>query len=404
MAIVQPPTGVDGHPTAPEHPRPSHAAEPLPSRIPRQEAPIITQVTRVDANLFFEAYLQATLGVATNPAFQIAAATWQQFVAQNFRVCVNGPGGQMTELVDEPILLEWRSSLEGGLYSSAWFSDFRTQRLADGSEECQVKMVRRFCSKFAEDLDLDALQLQIIAHNVSNQLRVVRHRYWMLPRIGYQINGFAPPSQLGQDAWVFTRFERSLKGRCACFLEVGANHAHEISNTWLLEKAGNWYGVSIDPFPKGDWPGTRPRSELVQSALGPEGGCLRFIAPGHVLGGLIDQVDLPRVMSSVPEHERPIVEVKTRNLALILQEARPLGKEVPIVIHYMSLDTEGSELDILQAFPWDKHILVSLTVEHNLREPVRTQIREFMSSKGLALDMQVEHDDFFLRPDFERFV
>merc|ERR1719188_1097934 len=143
------------------------------------------------------------------------------------------------------------------------------------------------------------------------------------------------------------------------FLEVGANHSEELSNTYLLEKACGWRGICVEPFPRGDW-STRS-AELVKCAVGPDGKHLRFIAPGHVLGGLLDQVDLPRVKRDVPPHEQSIVDVETRTLTTLLHgaegksqaKAAPGSSKMMPVIHYMSLDTEGSEYDILQVFPWD---------------------------------------------------
>merc|ERR1712083_372342 len=189
------------------------------------------------------------------------------------------------------------------------------------------------------------------------------------------------------------------------FLEVGANHSEELSNTFLLEKAAGWSGVCVEPFPRGDW--SSRAVELVRCAVGPDGKHLRFIAPGHVLGGLIDQIDLPRVRRDVPPEQQTIVDVETRTLATILRsavatQARGGGAPAPRVIHYMSLDTEGSEFDILMTFPWDEWKLLSITVEHNFKEPTRSRIRQLLESKGLHLDVSVEHDDFYLMTGFEQ--
>ena len=41
---------------------------------------------------------------------------------------------------------------------------------------------------------------------------------------------------------------------------------------------------------------------------------------------------------------------------------------------YLSLDTEGSELDILKAFPYQDFRFNCITVEHNFQERERAQI------------------------------
>lgn len=210
----------------------------------------------------------------------------------------------------------------------------------------------------------------------------------------------ASRSQIGQDLWVLQHF--GGLARPGFFLEVGANHSEELSNTLLLEKAAGWSGLCVEPFPRGDW-STRG-SELVRCAVGPDGKRLRFIAPGHVLGGLLDQVDLPRVTRDVPPDQRPIVEVETRTLGAILRGSDAARRQSPRVVHYMSLDTEGSEFDILMSFPWDEWKMLSITVEHNFQEPQRTRIRQLLESKGMYLDVSVEHDDFYLLTGFEQYL
>lgn len=163
-----------------------------------------------------------------------------------------------------------------------------------------------------------------------------------------------------------------------------------------------WTGICVEPFPVGDW--STLSAQLVRAAVGPDGGRLKFVAPGSVLGGLVNQIDLPRVLRDVPVENQQVVEVDTCTVASILRQAWAQREQVPRVIHYLSLDTEGSEYDILCAFPWDQWTLLSITVEHNFREPARTQIRQLLESRGFVLDVCVEHDDFFLLSGYERFL
>jgi hypothetical protein len=94
-------------------------------------------------------------------------------------------------------------------------------------------------------------------------------------------------SQYGQDIWVYetifqqtstVRFrmcgEKGPVDRPLFFLEVGAFHGFDISNTALLESKG-WHGISIDPFP--DLPSFQARAArgfpgrhiLLPAAVGP---------------------------------------------------------------------------------------------------------------------------------------
>ena len=62
---------------------------------------------------------------------------------------------------------------------------------------------------------------------------------------------------------------------------------------------------------------------------------------------------------------------------------RACPQDVPSVIDFVSLDTEGSELAILKAFPFDQYTVRTVAVEHNFVEPRRTQMRALLEAKGL---------------------
>merc|ERR1712061_842156 len=76
---------------------------------------------------------------------------------------------------------------------------------------------------------------------------------------------------------------------------------------------------------------------------------------------------------------------------------------IPNVIHYMSLDTEGTEYDILLQFPFDKYRVLAITVETGTPklEPKRSQIQSLLESHGFFLDVRVEHDEFYLQTGYE---
>ena len=70
--------------------------------------------------------------------------------------------------------------------------------------------------------------------------------------------------------------------------------------------------------------------------------------------------------------------------------------DIPPVIDYWSLDTEGSELMLLSSFPWDRYKVNLVTVEHNQEEPKRSKIRELLTAKGFK-QVQIDHpyEDYY---------
>ena len=92
----------------------------------------------------------------------------------------------------------------------------------------------------------------------------------------------------------------------------------------------------------------------------------------------------------------PKIQAKTVTLNTLLDEYN-----APSVIDYISLDTEGSELKILQAFDFRKWEVRIFSIEHNTE--VRDDgtnyidsIRSLMESKGYACEMNRWDAYFYL--------
>jgi len=69
-------------------------------------------------------------------------------------------------------------------------------------------------------------------------------------------------------------------------------------------------------------------------------------------------------------------EVNTISLNDLLLRYR-----APSIIDYLSIDTEGSEIDILESFDFNQYTFSVITIEHNYTDS-RNRIYELLSSKG----------------------
>jgi hypothetical protein len=56
--------------------------------------------------------------------------------------------------------------------------------------------------------------------------------------------------------------------------------------------------------------------------------------------------------------------------------------DAPYEIGYLSIDTEGSELDILQAFDFKSRRIHVITVEHNYQDDMRSGLYRLLSRNG----------------------
>jgi hypothetical protein len=90
-------------------------------------------------------------------------------------------------------------------------------------------------------------------------------------------------------------------------------------------------------------------------------------------------------------------EVKTVSLLDLLKKYN-----APKDIDYLSLDTEGSEIDILLAFDFDQYKVKFLTVEHNAKEENRQSIYTLLTSKGYdrVLKNISNWDDFYVLKEY----
>jgi hypothetical protein len=189
------------------------------------------------------------------------------------------------------------------------------------------------------------------------------------------------PSQIGQDRWVAERVFPGLEN--GYFLDVGSTDGYRDSNTWALEQRG-WQGICVDPFPTNM---EERRCLMFREAVSSiRGEKVRFAEAGD-LGGIVDHLGLWKEKTQ----RAAVVELTTSTLEDILERAA-----APPYIHFMSLDIEGAELEALKGFPFDRYALGSLTVEHNYEEPKRSEIEQFLSSRGYVRVRTWMQDDFYL--------
>jgi FkbM family methyltransferase len=195
-------------------------------------------------------------------------------------------------------------------------------------------------------------------------------------------------SQMGQDRWVS---EVVFPGvRDGFFLDVGSGDGTFMSNTKALEQKG-WTGICVDPFPQN----MQDRScqifkEVVFSKAGER---VKFWAADE-WGGIIEDsfgISKDKMEKYKDELKAPTLEFTTVTLADILERAK-----APRFIHYMSMDIEGGELHALKGFPFDKYKIGALTVEHNFKEPKRSEIKALMESHGYKRVHTLDRDDCYV--------
>jgi FkbM family methyltransferase len=196
-------------------------------------------------------------------------------------------------------------------------------------------------------------------------------------------------SQLGQDLAVVEFYKQKEGGY---FIEVGASDGIELSNTFLLETKYKWKGICCEPIPIRfeKLVKNRPNSVCFNYAIYNQSGLnLTFTIANtfDLLSGLSQHITAHKTQVNSNKTD---ITVNTLTLTDVLDKAN-----APEFIEYMSLDTEGSELEILKSFDFSKYTFGLIDVEHNFAEPIRSQIRSLLLSKGYVYKGENQFDDMY---------
>lgn len=164
------------------------------------------------------------------------------------------------------------------------------------------------------------------------------------------------------------------------FLEFGATNGIDLSNSYTLEKYLKWNGVLSEPSPqwhdalKKNRPYTNIISECVWSESNKELNF--FVSDVGVLSSLedfkeSDKISMPGNTKARLNNGKNII-VKTVSLNDIIE--KQFNSKTP---SYVSIDTEGSEYEILKNFNFKKYRPLVFTIEHNFTE-LQLKIDELM--------------------------
>ncbi len=189
-------------------------------------------------------------------------------------------------------------------------------------------------------------------------------------------------SQYNQDRFLNeVVFNRKKNGY---FLDIGAHDGKTLSNTYFFEKERGFEGICFEPNPKvfAELTGNR-HCTLINKGVGKKNGKVEFMAIegyAEMLSGVIENFD-PAHLSRIDDDlkikggQKKIIEIEIVRLDSI----EKLNK---IVVDYCNIDTEGSELDILQSIDFETIKINVFSVENNYGSG---GIRDFLEKKGYVL-------------------
>jgi FkbM family methyltransferase len=208
-------------------------------------------------------------------------------------------------------------------------------------------------------------------------------------------------SQYGQDKFVAEHvFPGKEEG---VFVDVGANDGVTLSNSYFFETKRKWTGLCVEPLPEvfEMLRESRPKSFCENVCIADAEGTLDFARVEGVdaLSGIAEKMD--------GRHRRRIAKEKGRVEMLRLPAVRLrtlLDKHGIDRIDFLSIDTEGSELDVVRSIDFGKTSVGVICAENNSG---KREVRRHLQSNGFEYILTLgDLDDLYvhrsLLPELER--
>ena len=187
------------------------------------------------------------------------------------------------------------------------------------------------------------------------------------------------------------------------FLEFGATDGISLSNSYMLENNFGWTGILAEPSPQWheELKNNRPNTKIITDCIWKYSGEKLdfFVSDYGVLSTLVDfkHSDL----YSMPGNTQARIEngkvVKVETISINDVMEKNFNGDAP---SYLSIDTEGSEFEILQSLDFEKYQPVVFTIEHNYTN-LQNKIDELMISKGYVRVFRIitSFDAWYVRTD-----
>jgi FkbM family methyltransferase len=194
------------------------------------------------------------------------------------------------------------------------------------------------------------------------------------------------------DRWVFG----GMRG--GVFLDIGAHDGITFSSSYFFETARGWTGTCVEPNPAVF---EKLRAHRTCTALGCCVAGQEGVVPFRKVTGYSEM--LSGIERNYHPDHRARVERELKQFGGTSETIPIEARTLPGIaagnglseIHYLSVDTEGSEYEILQSLPAEGLFVHALTVECNI-EAERMPLVTLLDAKGFDMTMTLVHDLLFI--------
>lgn len=206
-------------------------------------------------------------------------------------------------------------------------------------------------------------------------------------------------SQFKQDFILNRKYFKNLKN--GVFVDVGAHDGITLSNTYFFEKELKWTGLCIEPIPD-----IFEKLQQNRKCI-----CVNACAYDTMKKVKFDRVKgysemLSGIRETYDEKHKERIEKELKqyggDIETIDVQALPLSyifeKYGLTHVNYLSIDTEGSELNVLKGIDFSKITVDVIDVENNYNN--LGEIFNTLSPYGFVYQGRVSCDEIFARKEF----
>jgi FkbM family methyltransferase len=196
---------------------------------------------------------------------------------------------------------------------------------------------------------------------------------------GYSAKSY---SQEGEDMILRRIFEHKAKG---FYVDVGAHHPKRFSNTYYFYKRG-WCGINIEPNPGAImlFNQFRPRDINLAVGVSDEPGIQTYFMFDESALNTFDEELCRQRQQDARYHLTGTFQIEMARLGALLNQYLPQGIEVDFV----SIDTEGHDLNVLRSNNWVRYrprVLLVERIEKSVEEVFSTELHYFLSEQKYRL-------------------
>lgn len=173
-------------------------------------------------------------------------------------------------------------------------------------------------------------------------------------------------SQVFQDLFILYYTKNKKNG---FFIEIGGGNGLDLSNTYLLEKKFKWKGIICEPNTTLQKNISKLRSaKLIKEPITKK--CLKNI-------NFYENLDSYQSSIIKKNNFKKIIKINSLCLNHLLKDFNNNK-----IIDYISIDTEGNEVEILRNFNFKRFKVKLFTIEHNFNKVNRKEILKIMKKNN----------------------